>query len=267
MGTTSKALSLLELFSRATPEIGLTDFARRAGMNKATTYRLLTDLAAHGFVEQVGSGREYRLGPAFLRLSALREAAVPMREVAVDVLNRLSQATGETAHMSLLQGELLSTIAYAYSDAHGTQVRMEDAEVLTLHATSSGLAVLAFCPMDFVDQVLSQPLAARTKETITDPHQIRQQLDQFRQQGFAVSVGGFEQDVHSHAVPVFDSNSTCIGAVAVAASAARMNDILQSLIQRELLDSTTRLTRLLGGFPPAQFRPQHDQTRPTERCL
>lgn len=255
MGTTSKALSLLDLFSRATPEIGLTDFARRAGMNKATTYRLLTDLAAHGFVEQVGSGREYRLGPAFLRLSALREAAVPMREVAIGVLNRLSKATGETAHMSLLQAEQLSTFAYTYSDAHGTQVRMEDAEVLTLHATSSGLAVLAFSPAGLVDQVLSRPLEARTPETITDPAQIRQQLDQFRQQGFAVAVGGFEQDVHSHAVPVFDASSACIGAVAVAAPVTRMTDTLQSLIQHQLLDSTTRLTRLLGGFPPAKFRP------------
>ncbi|WP_428543951.1 IclR family transcriptional regulator [Profundibacter sp.] len=253
MGTTSKALSLLELFSRATPEIGLSDFARRAGMNKATTYRLLSELAAHGFVEQTGSGREYRLGPAFLRLSALREAAVPMREVALGVLIDLSKATGETAHMSLLQGDLLTTIAYTYSDAHGTQVRMEDAEVLMLHATSSGLAVLAFSPAEFVDQVLSKPLKARTPDTITDPDQIRPQLSQIRQTGFAVSVSGFEQDVHSHAVPVFDSDSACIGAVAVAAPVARMDDTLQTLIQTELLSHTTRLTRLLGGFPPVQF--------------
>lgn len=255
MGTTSKALSLLDLFSRITPEIGLTDFAQRAGMNKATTYRLLTELAAHGFVEQVGSGREYRLGPAFLRLSALREAAVPMREVATGMLKNLNQATGETAHMSLLQGDQLSTFAYTYSDAHGTQVRMEDAEILTLHATSSGLAVLAFSPPNFVDHILSQPLPARTPDTITDPAQIRAQLEQFRQQGFAESVGGFEQDVHSHAVPVFDAGSACIGAVAVAAPVARMDTELQSIIQHELLDSTTRLTRLLGGFPPAHFQP------------
>lgn len=253
MGTTSKALSLLKLFSRASPEIGLTDFARRAGMNKATTYRLLTELAAHGFVEQVGSGREYRLGPAFLRLSALREAAVPMREVALGVLNSLSKATGETAHMSLLQGQQLSTLAYTYSDAHGTQVRMEDAEILTLHSTSSGLAVLAFSPENFVDQVLSCPLEARTPDSITDPDLIRQQLGQFSQQGFAVSVGGFEQDVHSHAVPVFDAGSACIGAIAVAAPVARMDDALQSLIQRELLEHTPRLTRLLGGFLPTHF--------------
>lgn len=255
MGTTSKALSLLDLFSQETPDIGLSDIARRAGMNKATAFRLMTDLAAQGFVEQSGTARAYRLGPAILRLAALREATVPMREVAMGVLKSLSQATGETAHVSLLQVDQLSTLAYTYSNTHGTQVRMEDAKILPLHATSSGLAVLAFSPTEFVDRTLSQPLAASTADTITDPAKIRDQLERCRLQGFAVSVGGFEQDVHSYAAPFFDARAACIGAVAVAAPVARMDDALQSKIQREVLKSASRLTRLLGGLPPAHFQP------------
>ena len=75
MGTVSKALDLLNLFNRAQPLIGLSDLSRLAGVNKATCYRLMSELQAHGLVEQVGSGREYRLGPAVLRLAALREAS------------------------------------------------------------------------------------------------------------------------------------------------------------------------------------------------
>jgi len=253
MGTTSKALSLLELFSRATPEIGLTDMARRAGMNKATTYRLLSELAEHGFVEQFGAARSYRLGPAFLRLAALREASVPMRDVARDVLRALSDLTGETAHMSVLQGTALNAIAYTYASAHGTQVRMEDAEELLLHATSSGLAILAWSTADFVTEALAGPLAKRTPKTITDPANIRALLAPIRAQGFAVSIGGFEADVHSHAVPIFDATSTPIGALAVAAPSVRMCPDLARLIQAELLEKGAQLTRLLGGFTPADF--------------
>lgn len=253
MGTTSKALSLLGLFSRDTPKIGLSAMARRSGFNKATTHRLLTELAEFGFVEQLNSSREYRLGPAFLRLAALREAAVPLREIASSVLHDLSTATGETTHMSLLEGHTLTTLTYAYSDAHGTQVRMEGATALMLHATSSGLAVLAFSPPTFVDQQLQAPLSARTAETITDPAKIRDQLPEIRQRGYAVSVGGFELDVHSHAVPLFDANSRCIGAIAVAAPTTRMDDALKSTIQSALFHHTNRLTRLLGGFPPPGF--------------
>ncbi len=253
MGTTSKALSLLELFSRSTPKIGLSDMARRSGFNKATTHRLLTELAEFGFVEQLDNSREYRLGPAFLRLAALREAAVPLRELASAVLHDLSKATGETTHMSQLQGQILTPLAYAYSDAHGTQVRMEDATALMLHATSSGLAVLAFSPPEFVDQQLQAPLKARTPQTVTDPAQIRALLPEIRKRGYAVSVGGFELDVYSHAVPLFDANSHCTGAVAVAAPTTRMDTPLKTTIQHALFQHTNRLTRLLGGFTPSGF--------------
>ena len=253
MGTVAKALSLLGLFARARPELGLSELARLSGLNKTTTYRLMSDLAAGGFVEQVGSGREYRLGPAFLRLAALREHAVPMRETVQVVLSGLAAATGETAHFSQVQGETLSTLAYAYSTAHGTSVHMDDAEVLTLHGTSSGLAVLAFSPPEFVDLVLARPLDARTLETITDPEAIRAQLSGIRTKGVADSVGGFEADVASQAAPVFDAAARVIGAVAVAAPLTRVTEDLARLVRAEVIASARHLTRLTGGFPPARY--------------
>ena len=253
MGTVAKALSLLDHFSRARPEIGLSDLARLSGLNKATAYRLLSELQEGGFVEQTGTGREYRLGPAVLRLAALRETAVPLREMAARALQSLSDATGETAHLSLLQGERLSMLNYAYSPRHGTRVTMEDAQVLTFHATSSGLAVLAFSPPGMVDRILQGPLDKRTEDTLTDPAAIRAVLDQVRRTGMAESVGGFEKDVHSHAMPLFDAQTRVIGAMAVAAPVARMTPELKTLIRRELRQHALGLTRALGGFLPDHF--------------
>jgi DNA-binding IclR family transcriptional regulator len=255
MGTASKALSLLNYFSRSQSQIGLSDMARLSGMNKATVHRLMGELADHGFVEQVGAGREYRLGPAFLRLAALREKAVPMRELALAELTKLSDLTGETSHMSLLNGDVLSNLAYSYAHQHGTMVMMEDAEVLELHSTGSGLAVLAFSPAPFIDTVLAKPLVARTPETVTDPAAIHALLPKIRQRGMAQSVGGYEEDVYSHAVPIFDAGSHCIGAIAVAAPVSRMTDDLRSTIQTNLALAARRTTRVLGGFPPDNFPP------------
>ena len=44
MSTVGKAVSLLELFTLHEPEIGLSDLARRAGLDKATARRLLMAL-------------------------------------------------------------------------------------------------------------------------------------------------------------------------------------------------------------------------------
>lgn len=250
MGTVSKALSLLTLFSRSRDRIGLSEMARLSNMNKATAHRLLSELQICGFVEQVGSGREYRLGPAFLRLAALREATVPMRDLAFSVAEGLAETTGETAHVSLLQGTTLSTITYAYAHQHGLQVTMEDAEVLPLHATSSGHAVLAFSNNSFVAEVLKQPLKALTEMTITDPVALRARLEEVRRTGLAESVGVFEAEVHTHAAPLFDARQACIGAIAIAAPTARMTGDHRTRVRSALLEAAPRLTRLMGGFLP-----------------
>ncbi|TIW18621.1 MAG: IclR family transcriptional regulator, partial [Mesorhizobium sp.] len=52
MSTVGKAVSLLELFTLDEPEIGLSDLARKAGLDKATARRLLMALANHRLIEQ-----------------------------------------------------------------------------------------------------------------------------------------------------------------------------------------------------------------------
>lgn len=253
MGTVAKALSLLSYFNRTQNQIGLSDLSRMSGQNKATVHRMMSELQDQGFVEQVGTGREYRLGTAFLRLASLREAAVPTRDLAHQILADLSASTHETAHFSTLQGDTLSTLAYTYSPLHGTRVTMEDADILAFHATSSGLAVLAFSTSEFVDKTLSMPLEKCTHRTTTNPRDIREMLGPIRETCIAESNGGFEDDVHSHAMPVFNAAQICIGSLAVATPTARMNDTLKSTIRSELCHHSIRLTRLLGGFLPDGF--------------
>lgn len=253
MGTVSKALELLSLFTRAQPLIGLSELARLAQVNKATCYRLMSELQAQGLVEQVGTGREYRLGPALLRLAALREAEVPTRDAAMPVLQALARATGETAHCSgLIAGEL-RMFAFAYSSAHAMKVMMEDTDTLPFHATSSGLAVLAYMTPNARHAVLSRPLEQRTLETLIDPALLREKLARVRATGLSQSAGGFEAGVDSIAVPLFDALGHCSGALAIAAPSQRMEPDHIAHIRRELIDAGRRLTTVWGGSVPEEI--------------
>lgn len=253
MGTVSKALSLLTYFNHGRTEIGLSDLTRLSGMNKATVYRLMGEMQEPGFVEQADGDRSYRLGPQVLRLAALREAAVPILSVSRRVLKDLSEETGETTHLSLVQGTQLNSLSHAYSPRHAARVMMEDAEVLTYHGTASGLAVLAYADPEFVDAVLSGPLHSHTAATVTDPEAIRRQLEEVRRSGMAQSVGGFEAEVHSHAVPVFGADRQVIGALAVAAPVSRMTPEQAVLIPAALHRAGQTLTHRIGGAAPADY--------------
>jgi DNA-binding IclR family transcriptional regulator len=260
MGTVSKALDLLDLFTRTRPQIGLSDLARLADLNKATCFRLLTELAAYGLIEQVGPSREYRLGPAALRLAGLREAHVPMRDAAMPVLQALARDTGETAHMSLLMGEILRPLAVAYSNVHATRVTMEDTNDLPFHATSSGLAFLSFQPDTFADTVLERPFTALTSLTETNPDRLRVRLRAVRKTGIAESAGSYEIEVNSLAVPLFDAFGRCSGAVAVAGPEQRMTEAQCARIKPALMRAGTEITNIWGGTLPPEIAKLWRQT-------
>jgi DNA-binding IclR family transcriptional regulator len=251
VGTVIKALELLNLFTRQTPRIGLSEIARISGTNKATCFRLLTELQDYGLLEQDSESRDYRLGPAALRLAALREAAVPMRAATRPILEKLSADTGESAHSSILVGGRLQILDFAYSARHATKVIFEDTDVLPFHATSSGLAVLAHLPQAQRAQILAQPLTPRTAQTLTDPTHLNDALDGVRREGFALIDGGFEAEVVGIAVPVFGPQSTCLGALAVATPTNRITDDLRRQIIGALAVAGADLTKNLGGTVPA----------------
>lgn len=253
MGTVAKALELLDLFRRDRPQIGLSDLARLSGVNKATCFRLMTELQDYGLVEQIGPTREYRVGPAVLRLAALREEVAPFKEVVVPILSALAETTGESAHVSLLAGDRVELAHFAYSNQHSTQVIIHDADHLPFHASSTGLAILAFAPEALRERVLGRPMPRFTELTETEPSVIRARIDEIHRTGYAESAGGFETDVHSIAVPLFNGQSKCIGGLAVAFPAARMTEELRSKIKTDLTAAALRIMQLRGGHLPEGF--------------
>jgi DNA-binding IclR family transcriptional regulator len=255
MGTTAKALSMLDYFTRQRHLIGLSELARLSGVNKATCFRLVSELVDSGLLEQETASRSYRIGPAVLHLAALREATVPTREAALAVLRQLAQSVGETAHLSHLVAGRLMTLGFAYAPVHGIRVSMEDADQLPFHATASGKAVLAHLPDDQRDAILAGALPALTPSTTTDPALLRAELSAILQTGLSEARGSFESEVHSIAVPLFAADGHCRGALAVAMPAARFSEV-RPAVAKALIAAGTEVTALWGGSPLPAHRSQ-----------
>lgn len=249
-----RALSLLDLFSESTPEIGLSDAARRSGHDKATVHRLLNTLRDAELIEQDAGSRLYRLGPAVLRLARVREAASPVISVALPLLDRLASVTGETSHCSLYTGNALVVIA-ACESRKPNHVSMRRSETLPLHATASGLAFLAFARSDIVDRALLVPRQAFTRWTPVEAGAIDALLQQTRQTGYAAVDRAYDEDVYGIAAPVFGPDQSAIGAMAVAVPLHRITAEFCQLIIAEVKAAARDLTHQLGNLPPNGFDP------------
>jgi len=250
MGTTSKALRLLNLFSTSQPEIGLSDFARLAGRDKATTHRHLAELCELGFVEQARRSKLYRMGPAVLRLANIREQTFPQKKAAARYVANLVEAVQETAHVTALLGHELNPILNQHSLHHATRVYIDPSEVLPLHATASGCVIMAFNPPNLLAEVLANPLPYKTSETKVDPVAINAKVNAAKTIGFAYSVGEFEIGVSSIAAPLFGENDTCTGAIAVVCPTPRMTQELDQKIRENLANAAQSISLSWGGRIP-----------------
>ncbi len=264
MGTISKALELLNHFSRTKPEIGLGEFVRLTGRDKATLHRHLVELERNGFLEQHPVTRAYRLGPAILRLTGVREATHPVRSVLKPVAEAMSHEVGELVHVSLLQGDVLSPVYHADPMRHGTQVHFDEAELLPLHATSSGLAVLAFCAPDFVDALLAGDLTRYTEATVTDPARLREMLAEIRAAGVSRLAQSFDGEVTSQAAPIFGPEAEVTGAVSVAVPSVRASADKLSAVVGPLCQGALRATHSIGGSVPPELAEKWRAALPPE---
>ncbi|WP_416882614.1 IclR family transcriptional regulator [Marivita sp.] len=255
MGTITKALDLLNLFSATQPEIGLGEFVRLSGRDKATVHRHLTELAENGYLEQDSESRAYRLGPAVLRLAALRETLFPTRKILSRIVVELSQKVGELAHASLLQSNAMSPLVHADPCVHGVQVHFDIAEMLPLHATSSGLAALAFSSKEFQEQFLSGELTRFTDSTITDPDVLRRALKDARSYGVATLTAAFDDGVSSVGAPLFGPGGRIVGSLSVAIPSIRVTPENLRPFAVAVLAYAEQASIALGGRFPKDLTP------------
>jgi IclR family transcriptional regulator, acetate operon repressor len=251
--TVDKALELFNHFTEARSQIGLSELARLAGADKATVHRMAVVLAKHGFLEQEPNSKLYRLGAGFLRYARNREASFPTSSLVIDILQGLTEQTGETSHASLIAGGSLATIGLV-PGPKALHVTLDAGEGLPFHATASGIACMAFLPEAKVGAILKRKLVAYTENTPTTPEVLRKVIAQARLKGFAHSDQSYGSDVYGIAAPVFGTHGAACGAVAVATPSHRITREVKHVTSLAVMEAAVSISRRLGGEPPAAFR-------------
>ncbi|WP_207724737.1 IclR family transcriptional regulator [Thermanaerosceptrum fracticalcis] len=94
-----RALAILEEFSVRERELGVTEIAKRVGLNKSTCFNLINTLLQKGYLEQNPDNGKYRLSLKIFQLGKIYEAGLELREIAKPFLQELVDKTGETVHL------------------------------------------------------------------------------------------------------------------------------------------------------------------------
>lgn len=214
---------VLEEVARRQP-IGVSELARATGMAKSSVQRCLVTLQHAGWLRLVDPERA-RWGVTTKPLSiGLRAAGEEgLREVALPFLEELRDATEETVHLSVCDRGSLVVIARKDS-SQAVRTFVEIGARAPIHATASGLAVLAHLDADELDRVLGTDLDRYTDATIVDRSEVLAEAKRTRKRGYAVNEASWwRPDVSAIAAAVTSSSGRPVAAVVISIPSSRFD--------------------------------------------
>lgn len=208
----ARGIAALEILAQGGGPLGLAEIARRLQTSKSGMHGLLAALVRCGCVNRT-SGGFYSLGLKAWEIGRTVPTA-RLVQAAAPVMERLAAQVNDGVILGVLNG---FDVVYVHlvGSPQAVRIHAEVGQRIPAHCTSTGLALLAFREPGYLERVLPKRLPAPTEETISEPDQLRRELERVRARGYALNRGGWRSDVGGIAVPIkanpaFGSAGLCI---------------------------------------------------------
>ncbi len=209
-----RALRLLSAFDHG-ETVGVTELARRAGLPKSTTHRLLASLEQRNVVVRTGSG--YRLGLQLFELGN-RVPVGPLdgiRDIALPFVAELYEETHQNVHLGVLDNEVVYLLK-----VHGPRSLSVPTRIgarMPAHCTGIGKVLCAYSSRETILTLLGKPLRGYTAKTLVRPSLFFRQLERIRADGVAWDWEETQYGLGCVAAPiVLGAQGQAVAAISIA---------------------------------------------------
>ena len=208
-----KACAVMDTLDANHPYLAISEMARRAGLPKSTTHRLVQELCRLGLLETTRDGvrlglRLFELGELVPRHRSLRDAALPFME-------DLMEATHQRVHLAVLEGVEVVYVQILGSRS-GLSMPSRIGGRLPAHATGVGKVILAYSSTAVVKARMDAGLPRLSPRTIVTPGMLARELATNRESGVAFDREESLPGVSCAAAPVFGRDGTVLAALSVS---------------------------------------------------
>jgi IclR family pca regulon transcriptional regulator len=200
--------------------LGVSDLAREVGLSRSTTHRYIATLAGLGYLQQDGPTRKYRLGPRVLDLGFSAINSMDVRELAAPHLQALSDETGHTVNMAVLDGADIVYIERCRTSRQGQReidLNLHIGSRLPAYCTSLGKVLLAHLEPAELDEVLERVrFMQHGPNTVTSAVELRAELRRVKSAGVAANNEELAYGLRSIAAPIHDRDGAVTAAINLA---------------------------------------------------
>lgn len=245
LSSVKNALRILNSFTMDEPEKKISDISSSLGLNKSTVSRTMSTLASEGFVYKDPETKKYRLGFSILTLSGIINSNMDIYKESQPVLNQLVESTGETAHISILD-QLEVIYLQKVECNHPVRFLTHVGKRNPAYCTSSGKVIMAYSSDDVVEAIITNGLEKYTKNTITDPDELRAHLKEIREMGYAYSIEEFSEGVITIAAPIYDYTGKIIAALSIVGPKQRIQQHKIPPIAKKVMSASLEISQNMG---------------------
>ena len=231
-----RALQLLRQVARGNDQgVKLAQLVRDAGLDRGTTYRLMSCLVEEQFVDR-DSASLYRLGPEAVLLGSLLPQPTPLLRRFVPVMKRIGRISGDTVFLMMRQGD---HVYCAHREEGSSLVKVLTTNVgqqRLIGTGTGGAAVLRYMGAEELAQTHARH-AAEYAEWGMDADRLQEMATVVQQTGHAVTYDAIEIGVSGCGM-AFRMGNHGMGALSIATLTARFGperqQMLADLFRREL---------------------------------
>jgi IclR family KDG regulon transcriptional repressor len=219
LGTVTKAGRVLDLFTCAHPEWGVTEVAKALEIPKSSAHSLLTTLADTGLLQRTDDNR-YKLGWRVLTLSRTLLDSSDVRVHAQRAIRTLVERFGTTVHLATLDDGEVTYLDKA-EGVHVFHIPLSGVgRRVPPHCSALGKVLLAYQPWAIAEQILhDNGLVRYTANTICSIDELRLELSVVRHQGYARDNEEIVGGLCCYGAPIFDVHGRIEAAISVAITA------------------------------------------------
>lgn len=240
-----KALDVLAVFSAREPSLGLAEVSRRLGIPKSTAHRILSTLAARGFIERVGD-EDYALGTSIIALTQAVRVNVEVRDRVATVARSLAEHSRESIYVAIPDG-LGVLYVYAIETSQRLTARTAVGDRAPFHCTGVGKACLAFMSVERRNELMqSMVFETSTPHTLVDREALEDDLALVRRRGFATDCQEHDLGTFCVAAPFFGANSQIAGAMSISGIDPEIVGSRCEALAERVIDAAGQVSGRLG---------------------
>lgn len=221
---------------------------RASGYPRPTVHRIVAALLAERLlVESPPHG--LALGPRLIQLASRSWGRSELRVVAAEELKRLRDATGETVHLAIPNG---NSMVYIEKLESPSAVRMASriGTSVTLHSTAVGKAYLAALPTAALEPLLKGlTLRPFTVHTLTERAALRKELELTRERGYSMDREENEAGIFCFGAAIRGHRGAPVAAISVSTLLFRQRENPEQAYVAPLLDACGAITARIADTP------------------